>query len=178
MEAYVGGDATAFQRLLETLGPSLYAFFRRSTGDAAVAEDLVQTTLLKLHGARGSWQPKERLRPWIFTIAANVRADWLRSRGRAVEEALDGEPPPDPAAPDDARAGLLARERDDRVRAALEGLSEPQRAVVHLHRFEGLSLAEVGSALGISEGAAKLRAFRAYEQLRKLLADLVAEDGP
>ena len=43
---------------------------------------------------------------------------------------------------------------------------EPQRVVVHLHRFEELSFAEIGRVLGISEGAAKLRAFRAYGQLR------------
>lgn len=176
MEAYVGGDARALQRLLDTLGPSLYAFFLRSVGNAAVAEDLVQTTLLKLHGARGRWRREERLRPWIFTIAANVRVDWLRAQGRAVEEAADGEALLDAADAGDPAGDLLARERDERVRSALERLTEPQRAVVHLHRFEGLSLADVGRALGISEGAAKLRAFRAYEQLRRLLADLVLED--
>jgi DNA-directed RNA polymerase specialized sigma24 family protein len=48
--------------------------------------------------------------------------------------------------------------------------------VVHLHRYEGLGFAEIGKVLGITEGAAKLRAFRAYEQLRTLLSDLVAEE--
>jgi RNA polymerase sigma-70 factor (ECF subfamily) len=49
--------------------------------------------------------------------------------------------------------------------------------VLQLHRFEGLGFAEIGRALGISEGAAKLRAFRAYGELRALLADLVSEEG-
>ena len=61
---------------------------------------------------------------------------------------------------------------------ALESLTEPQRVVVHLHRFEGLGFAEIGRILGISEGAAKLRAFRAYEALRKRLGDLVEEGAP
>jgi DNA-directed RNA polymerase specialized sigma24 family protein len=47
--------------------------------------------------------------------------------------------------------------------------------VVYLHRFEELGFAEIGRVLGVSEGAAKLRAFRAYGQLRALLADLVEE---
>jgi RNA polymerase sigma-70 factor (ECF subfamily) len=72
----------------------------------------------------------------------------------------------------------LSQERAERVRAALGRIPEAQRVVIHLHRFEGLSFAEIGKVLHISEGAAKLRAFRAYAQLRTLLADLVAEEAP
>ncbi len=176
MEAYVGGDPGAFRRLFESLAPSLRAFFLRSVGDATAAEDLMQNTFLKLHGARVRWRRGERLRPWVFTIAARVRVDWMRRQGRATEEAADEETLSDPERPADPGAGLLTRERSERVRTALDSLSELQRVVVHLHRFEGLGFAEIGRVLGISEGAAKLRAFRAYEQLRKLLVDLVSED--
>ncbi len=175
MEAYVAGDAEAFQRLFRSLAPSVHAFFARTVGHGAAAEDLLQTTFLKLHRARRRWRRGERLRPWVFTIAARVRTDWLRRNGREEEvddEALDPEVPRDPA------TAALARERSERVRAALECLSGPQRVVVHLHRFEELSFAEIGEVLGISEGAAKLRAFRAYAELRRLLADLVTEDPP
>ena len=71
---------------------------------------------------------------------------------------------------------MLGKQRAERVRAALDRLAEPQRVVVHLHRFEGLGFAEIGRVLGISEGAAKLRAFRAYDALRKQLADLGEEE--
>jgi RNA polymerase sigma-70 factor (ECF subfamily) len=176
MEAYVAGDAGAFERLFRSLAPSVHAFFLRSVGQGAVAEDLMQTTFLKLHRARGNWRPGERLRPWVFTIAGRVRLDWLRRQGRPADE-LEDDTLADPEGRGDPGAAVLAHERAERVRAALESLAEPQRVVVHLHRFEGLSFAEIGRVLGISEGAAKLRAFRAYGQLRGLLADLVAEDG-
>lgn len=176
MEAYVRGDAAAFERLFATLAPALRAFFRRSVGSAADAEDLMQTTLLKVHGARDRWRRGERLRPWVFTIAARVRYDWARRRGRANEGPLDDEDPPAAVDAEEA-AGSIARERAERVRAAIDGLSESQRTIVHLHRFEGLTFGEIGKILGISEGAAKLRAFRAYEQLRKVLLDLVAESS-
>lgn len=175
MEAYVAGDAGAFERLFRSLAPSVHAFFARTVGRGAVAEDLLQTTFLKIHAARGSWRPGERLRPWAFTIAARVRIDWFRGQGRPERE-LDGEGVVDPDPRDDPGDAFLVEERAERVHAALERLSEPQRAVVHLHRFEGLTFAEVGRVLGISEGAAKLRAFRAYAQLRELLADLVTEE--
>jgi RNA polymerase sigma-70 factor (ECF subfamily) len=174
MEAYVAGDASAFERLFRSLAPSIHAFFVRSAGRGATAEDLLQTTFLKLHRARASWRQGEPLRPWAFTIAGRVRADWLRRQGRheaGLEEEAIG-----PGAPQDPGDAVAARERGERVRAALDALPEPQRVVVHLHRIEGLGFAEIGRALGISEGAAKLRAFRAYERLRAALADLVAED--
>lgn len=177
MAAYVEGDAGAFQQLFERVAPSLRGFFLRSVGKAAVAEDLMQTTFLKVHANRGRWRAGERLRPWLFTIAGRVRIDWLRRSGRAAEEPLEEE---DEAhalegAPPDPTAGLEAAELGAQVRTALDQLSEAQRVVVHLHRFEDLSFAEIGATLGISEGAAKLRAFRAYEQLRLLLADLAPE---
>jgi len=178
MQAYVEGDVEAFQRLFESLAPSLHAFFVRSAGNANLAEDLMQTTFLKLHGARRLWKPGERLRPWVFAIAAHVRVDWLRSQGRLPTEPLDEEGHSAPHPSSDPSAGLRERERSERVHVALDALTEPQRIVVHLHRFEGLGFAEIGRILGISEGAAKLRAFRAYEELRKRLGDLVEEGSP
>lgn len=181
MEAYVGGDAGAFERMFRSLAPSIHAFLARSVGRGAVAEDLLQTTFLKVHAARGTWRKGERLRPWAFTIAARVRVDWLRRQGRTERERdereLEEEGAASPELQGDPGDPAVAEERAERVRTALELLTEPQRVVVHLHRFEGLSFAEVGRVLGISEGAAKLRAFRAYAQLRALLADLVTEDG-
>jgi RNA polymerase sigma-70 factor (ECF subfamily) len=175
MEAYVTGDADAFERLFRSLAPSIHAFFVRSVGRGAVAEDLLQTTFLKLHGARARWRTGERLRPWVFTIAARVRLDWLRTQGRS-EEAIDDDLLAGPEHRDDPTDASMLHERAERVQSALDRLAEPQRVVVHLHRFEDLSFAEIGRVLGISEGAARVRAFRAYARLRTLLADLVADE--
>jgi RNA polymerase sigma-70 factor (ECF subfamily) len=176
MEAYVAGDAGAFERLFRSLGPSIHGFFVRAVGRGATAEDLLQTTFLKIHAARGAWRRGERVRPWAFTIAARVRVDWLRRQGRAEAE-LDGDGVASPGPGGDPRDAVMAGERAGRVRAALEALPEPRRVVVHLHRFEGLSFAEIGEILGISEEAARVRAFRAYAELRLLLSDLVKEEG-
>lgn len=175
MKAYVAGDAEAFERLFRALAPSIHGFFVRSVGRGPAAEDLLQATFLKIHGARSTWRGGEKLRAWAFTIAGRVRVDWLR-RNRVLED-LDDEVLADPAPRADPAGALLARERADRVRDALERLPEPQRVIVHLHRLEDLGFAEIGRILGITESAAKLRAFRAYARLREMLADLV-EDAP
>jgi RNA polymerase sigma-70 factor (ECF subfamily) len=176
MQAYAEGDVEAFRRLFASLAPALHAFLARAARDDTVADDLTQTTFLKLHAARRQWRRGERVRPWVFSIAAHVHADWLRRQGRAAAEPLDEEGLPDPHPASDPTTGLEDEERSERVRAAIEELTGPQRVVVHLHRYEGLGFAEIGKVLGISEGAAKLRAFRAYEALRRRLADLAARE--
>ena len=64
-----------------------------------------------------------------------------------------------------------------RVRRAVERLPETQRVVVHLNRFEEMTFFEIAQVLGITEGAVKLRAFRAYETLRRLLRESIEEEA-
>jgi len=182
MAAYAAGDTRAFDKLFTLLSPRVFAFFIRSLGDRALAEDLLQQTFLKLHRARDTYDRGRPVRPWLFTIAARVRTDELRRRGRAQED-LD-ETPEDRAMPAQVAAfNVLAIEQDGSsraalVREALARLSETQRAIIHLHRYEELTFAQIGESLGLSAGAVKLRAFRAYERLRADLEPLLARKEP
>jgi RNA polymerase sigma-70 factor (ECF subfamily) len=181
MAAYIAGDRRAFERLFALLGPRVHAFFLRSFRSAAVADDLLQTTFLNLHRARASYQVDRPLRPWLFAIAARVRLDELRRRYRLAEEAdedaLEAAERAQAQASggdqgDEARGEIIAR-----VREALDALPETQRVVVQLHRYEGLTFPEIAAVLRTTEGAVKLRAFRAYEQLRKQLAGSLTEEA-
>ena len=176
MAAYVAGDGRAFEQLFARLAPRLHRFFQRSFRSEATADDLLQKTFLKLHRARDTYKPDMRVAPWAFAIAARVRLDEFRRRKRLAEdgdeEAL--------ARADEAQAAE-ARERDesaidgdtaDAVRRAVDALPESQRVVIHLNRFEGMTFAEIARVLGTTEGAIKLRAFRAYGALRQALAPL------
>jgi RNA polymerase sigma-70 factor (ECF subfamily) len=176
MAAYAQGDEGAFQRLFARLAPSVHGYFRRAVRSEAVADDLLQTTFLKLHRARLRWRAGEPVRPWLFGIAARVRADHLRQqRARPVATGAPEERPEEVEPGDGPETAAASAQRAARVRAALETLPESQRAVVELHRYHGLSFAEIARALDSTEGAVKLRAFRAYGALRAALADLVEE---
>jgi len=172
MASYVAGDASAFEELFRRLAPRVHSFFLRSLRDPAVADDLLQVTFMKVHRARAQYRPELRVLPWLFAVAGRVRIDELRKRMRlaedADEEALaradeqlsrDAEPP-------------ASNDVAEQVRAALDSLPESQRTVIHLHRYEGLTFAEIAQALGTTPGAVKLRAFRGYERLRELLKEL------
>jgi RNA polymerase sigma factor (sigma-70 family) len=176
MAAYCDGDRTAFERLFAALGPRVHGFFLRAFHSEAVADDLMQTTFLRLHRARGDYHRNQSLRPWLFTIAARVRLDEYRRRKRTPEELdEDGLVHADEQAQRSA-ADAASGDRTEAVRAALEALPESQRLIVHLHRYEAMTFAEIGRVLGASEGAVKLRAFRAYERLRKQLAPLLEKE--
>jgi len=181
MTAYVRGDRRAFEQLFARLAPRLHRFFTRSFGSDPIADDLLQQTFLKLHRARDSYRPDMRLTPWAFAIAARVRLDEHRRRKRLAEdgdeEALArADEQQAAAARDDGEARLDAAEAD-LVRRAIDALPESQRVVVHLNRYEGMTFAEIAQVLGTTEGAVKLRAFRAYGALRARLAPLLAR-GP
>ena len=181
MSAYCAGDRSAFERLFTRLGPRVHGFFMRSFQNRAVAADLLQTTFLKLHRARADFRAGEPVRPWLFSIAARVRLDEYRRRKHPVElldeESLghipDGHGAGAGGGAPSAADGVETAERAEQVRAALDALPESQRVIVHLHRFEGLTFAQIATALGTTEGAVKLRAFRAYEKLRITLRPLV-----
>jgi RNA polymerase sigma-70 factor (ECF subfamily) len=177
MDAYVDGDPQAFEQLFARLAPRVHRFFMSSFRDRSLADDLLQTTFLKLHGAREDYQPNSPLRPWLFAIAARVRFDELRRRHRAgarasEEELSAAEDKTSPTPEQD----VVQADQAARVRAALERLPHSQRTVIHLHRFEGLSFPEIARALGTTEGAVKLRAFRAYEALRTELRALLDDE--
>ncbi|MCB9554772.1 MAG: RNA polymerase sigma factor [Deltaproteobacteria bacterium] len=182
MAAYAQGDLAAFERLFRSLAPRVHAFFVRRFGNEAIADDMLQVTFMKLHRARADYRAGSAVRPWVFTIAARVGLDEIRRRGRRPEETDDERVDRAYSAEAVQRA---VDERDPveqadlqmRVREALEALPESQRSVVHLHRYEGLTFKEIGAVLGLSEGAVKLRAFRAYEALRDNLAAFVTDQG-
>jgi RNA polymerase sigma-70 factor (ECF subfamily) len=171
MSAYVAGDPRAFEDLFARLAPRVHGFFLRSFRNEAVADDLLQVTFMKVHRARDHYRPELKLAPWLFAVAARVRLDELRSRLRLPEDAgedaialADEQAPREPAHASDLK---------DAVRAALEALPDSQRTVIHLHRYEGMTFAEIARVLGTTAGAVKLRAFRGYETLREQLKELL-----
>jgi RNA polymerase sigma-70 factor, ECF subfamily len=115
--------------------------------------------------------PREPL-PWLLGVARKVLADLRRGQGRrdALVDRIAAAVPE--TAPDHFET-LAERER---TLAALAGLSEPQREVLLLIAWDGLSQREAAAALGCTRGAVALRLHRARTNLRKALLDVAAED--
>nr|WP_300053120.1 SigE family RNA polymerase sigma factor [uncultured Nocardioides sp.] len=131
------------------------------TGHAQDAEDLVQTTLVKVvpQWRRISDNPE----PYVRRVMVNENVSrWRRRRWR--EESTDVMPERLADAGDHDE--LLA------VRAALSALAPRQRAVLVLRYYEGLSEAEIASALGMAPGTVKSQARDGLARLRRALPDV------
>ena len=161
--------------LFERHHVELYRYAARFTGDADLAEDVVQDVFVRLAERPPAHQ--ERVRGWLFRVATTVAVDAMRATRRRRGLALAwpdrlpmGDPPPDPAAA--AERSELRR----RVREALAGLSEKERAVL-LMREEGFAHREIADAVGTTTKSVGTMIARALEKLARRL-DLDAEDGP
>ena len=181
MDRYASGEDSAFLVLYRYGAPRVRGFLVRLSGDAALADDLTQETFLRVHRARGSFEPGAAALPWVFAIARNAFLDHARRPKvhRVAASSQAGQPPPEREAPPDTQGEevAIASEMLAVVRKTLAGLPVLQREAFILLRFEGLSVHEAAQVLGTTEGAVKVRAFRAYEALRYALGNEHSKPG-
>jgi len=173
MERYADGDDAAFLELARGLTPRLRAFLVRLSGSGDLADDLTQETLLRIHRARGSFTRGSALVPWAYAIARNSFISHARAKKtRLARNTVDVTAIEVPTGPDmNAEAALAAQQSARIVSQTLAAMPVGNREAFVLIRYEGMSVATAAQLVGISEGALKLRAFRAYEMLRAALKE-------
>jgi len=148
-----------FQTTYRELYPSLRRYVLRMTGDADVAEDVVQEAFTRLIEQD---LPMDEAKPWLHVVATNLVRDRARTkqrRGRLLEET-----PPEPDRPEAPDARVERLERMDRVRRALAELSERDARML-LMREEGFKYAEIAEVFGVkttSVGALVARALKRF----------------
>src|SRR3982750_2320538 len=97
MAAYVAGDSAAFRVIFERYGPLLLRAMLRELYVREEANDLVQQTFLQLHRARADFDHGQKLKPWVFTIALNLKREYFRRKKARPERSLEAETMLEPA---------------------------------------------------------------------------------
>ena len=142
-------------------------------GDVASAEDIVQTALERAWRSRASLQDDARLRPWLDRVVVREAARERRTRltwlSRLIRPPVVGELSPVHAQIEDRSAGGFPER--SALRAAIEGLTVAQRAVVVLHLHAGYTVDETAAALGVPRETVRSRLRVAREQLRHVLGN-------
>jgi RNA polymerase sigma-70 factor (ECF subfamily) len=154
-----------FQALCQSLRPDLLRFAFWLSRDRALAEDVVQETMLRAWKAQDSLLDETAAKPWFLTI---IRREYARSFERKrvatvdVDELIAREEP------------LLAAAEDQDVaelRAAMFKLPEEYREPLVLQVLMGFSTAEIAHELDLSCAAVLTRLFRARKRLRELCGE-------
>lgn len=162
------GYLDAYEMLVQRHAPMAYRVALRLCGNHHDAQDIAQEALV------AAWENLSRFRAdasfstWLYRIVTR-RALNKVSRGRTAEHSDLLEEVSDAAAGPDAQAERNLAQ--DAVTDALAALPFPQRTVVVLHHFEGLSYAEVADVTGSSVPAVRSHLFRARRTLGKKLEE-------
>lgn len=168
----VAGDAAAFAALVTRHEGVLFNYLLRMTQDEALAADLMQETWLRVFQHARRYDPTRTFSPWLLRIAYHGCLDALRQRQRLERHTAQAPPPtPHPAhRHSDPQASLLGQETLAAIRAAVQALPEPHRAVFILRHYHGLSYAEISDIVQCALGTVKSRLHHAVRQLQRTLA--------
>jgi RNA polymerase sigma-70 factor, ECF subfamily len=173
-----GGEATAFERLVEQHAGPLWRSALALGKDGHWAEDLVQETLLEAWRSLVRFDGRCRFSTWLYGI---LRHRFLKGRRRRNAAGLSGsdvlaqEPCTAPTPERSAEASEDARH----VRQAVASLPDEHRLVVELRFFAGATLDEIAAALDCPLGTVKSRLHHALSKLRRmdLAVNLFAASG-
>jgi RNA polymerase sigma factor (sigma-70 family) len=167
MAAAQAGDRVAYETLLRDCVLFIVGLARRRGIPADRADDVVQETLLTLHRARATYDPRRSFDAWLRVIVERRAIDHLRQlhrRGREVYAPYAYESHADEAV--DLSAGIERGEQAKWIGAALAQLPRRQREAVHHLLLEERSLSDAAGLTGRSKGSLKVNLHRALNALR------------
>ena len=147
---------------------SMYRLARSIMGDGALAEDVVQESLIKAWQAAGSLHEDSALRAWALRITHNTAISALRKRREELRDPSTLPESSHGASTDRQVAGRLMVQE---LMVALDTLDPLTRSIVLLREVEDMPYEEIAEALGVALPTVKTRLFRA----RKLLAGRLSD---
>ena len=163
------GDLDKLGLLFERYKAALFGYFYRNTRCAETSEDLVQSVFLRILKYKARFSGDGKFTTWMYHIAHNVYTDHFKKNIKVNAGHLSKAEPEDC---ETAERLCLKNERVQLIEQALFRLSKDQREILVLSRYEGLKYREISEILGCSEGAVKVRIFRAITNLKQIYSEL------
>ncbi|SFD80704.1 RNA polymerase sigma factor [Spirosoma endophyticum] len=169
------GNMDAMSLLFERHNRPLFGFLFHMTNQREASEDMVQTVFYRMLKYRHTFTGDGEFRSWMYHLARNVLVDHSKQNKRSahqydladIAEKIGGGPAADER---------IQKEQElDALYGAMGKLSEENREVLVLSRFQELKYEEIARVLNTTEGAIKVRVHRAMNELRKIY--LTLENG-
>lgn len=141
-------------RILQAYGNMLYRTAYLLLGNPHDVQDALQETLLRYMEKAPAFVSGDHEKAWLLRVTANCCKDLLRFQKRHSHLDLDG------------LKEQLPASKEQSLMLELYALPAKWKSALILHYFEGYSVREIGTILGITEAAAKKRLQRAREALK------------
>lgn len=161
-------DRRAFQELYSVYRPRLWRFLLQLTKRPALAEEVLNETMLAVWSGMERFNGDSAFSTWVFAIAYRTGLKSLKRNDEPVEddrnaELISSDNNPEQNAADHRSSQLL--------QAAIARLSPEQRAVIDMTYFHEMKYREIATIMECPEDTVKTRMFHARRQLRKFLTD-------
>jgi RNA polymerase sigma-70 factor (ECF subfamily) len=168
-----GGDASAFQALVERHRSMVYRVAHQFAGNHHDAEDIAQEVFIKVYRSLDRFRQDAQLSSWMYRIVMNACIDHRRRHtsagaapfGEEAEQRMLNTPEDTPDPEDRAYAGELGEVLEREIGRLPPG----QRVVFVMRHHQGLKLSEIAIALGLAEGTVKRQLHAAVHRLRQAL---------
>ena len=160
-------DEETFRAFYDRTARQVWAYLARITGDAQLADDLLQEAYYRFYRARATYEDESHRRNSLFRIATNLARDSGRRRRRGRDVALPDDDDARDLPVDAGAADRAARHTD--LRRALAQLRPAQREMLWLAYAQGSSHDEIAAVLGVTRASVKALLFRARRKLAELL---------
>ncbi len=157
-------DEEAFRAFYERTARALWAYLSRVSGDAQLADDLLQEAYYRFLRARGHFETEHHRRNYLYRIATNLVRDRYRRSGLVQIVPLGD----DTGVPEHADSAARAERRTD-LQRAMAHLKPRERQILWLAYAQGSSHKEIAASVGVKASSVKLLLFRARRKLANLL---------
>jgi RNA polymerase sigma-70 factor (ECF subfamily) len=177
------GDTRGFAQIMRHHQSKVYQLALSLVRNESDARDIVQEAFLRVYRKRDTFDGDSAFYTWLYRIVHNLAIDLLRKphRSRVAFEPFDSLGVPgelsvlssgDIRLPDD---DVWRKELAERVRLALESLSNIHREVIVQRELLGMSYAEMATRLGCAKGTVMSRLFHARRRLKISLQAIYEE---
>ena len=165
------GDADSFAGLYDATSARVHGLVLRVLRDPAQAEEVTQEVYLEVFRRAAGFDPaRGSALAWILTLAHRRAVDRVRSSQSQSDRDVAYESRANTQEPDPTGEAALATLEAQRVRTALEHLSERQAEAIRLAYLDGLTQTQVADRLGIPLGTAKTRLRDGLLALRRIVS--------
>ncbi|MFY0631926.1 MAG: RNA polymerase sigma factor [Flavobacteriaceae bacterium] len=157
------GDLDQLRHLFDRYHVRIYNFFNKMVRNQAVSEDLTQDVFAKVIRYKSSYK-QGNFASWIFTIARNIFSTYYQKQKKERSHMINDDTL-------DSGEVLVSESNEEELnylQKALLKLSNSDRELIIMHRFQEIKYEQIAEIIGSSEGAVKVKVHRALKKLKEI----------